>query len=235
MNPLKQQIRERVWKELRDKKAGAFPFPLEGRIPNFRGSSEAAGLISARDFWKNAGVIKANPDSPQKRVREIALEQGKTIFMAVPKLRDKYPFRKLEPGRIDEIKKAASISGSTEYGIPSSPVDMPMIDLIIAGSVAVHRDGRRIGKGGGYSDLEFALAKHYGLITYKTVIVSTVHPLQIVEDDIPVEPHDIPLDYIVTPHEVIETSTPYSRPDGIIPHLLSQEYRDSIPCLREFF
>lgn len=234
MNIKKQEIRNRIWNELNDSGQGAFPFPLEGRIPNFRGSRSAAELLSRQDFWKNSITIKANPDSPQKRVRELALEDAKTIFMAVPKLRDDHPFRKLDPEMISDVKKATSIRGSMENGLPVSIDDMPHIDLIIAGSVAVHRDGRRVGKGGGYSDIEFALARHSGKITEETLIVTTVHPIQIVEDDIPKEEHDIPVDFIVTPDEVIETDTRYSRPEGIIPEILSKEYSESIPCLSIF-
>ena len=44
-------------------------------------------------------MIKANPDSPQTHARRIALEEGKTMIMAVPRLRDPHPFRVLEPKR----------------------------------------------------------------------------------------------------------------------------------------
>ena len=36
---------------------------------------------------------------------------------------------------------------------------MPCLDAIVCGSVAVTRDGRRCGKGEGYSDLEFAILR----------------------------------------------------------------------------
>jgi hypothetical protein len=36
------------------------------------------------------------------------------------------------------------------------------LDAIICGSVAVTRDGRRCGKGEGYSDLEFAILRELG-------------------------------------------------------------------------
>ncbi|UCH21360.1 MAG: hypothetical protein JSU83_23150 [Deltaproteobacteria bacterium] len=39
-----------------------------------------------------------------------------------------------------------------------------------------------MGKGGGYSDLEYALVKEAGLIKNDTPIVTTVHALQVVED-----------------------------------------------------
>jgi len=50
-------------------------------------------------------------------------------------------------GRIPNFK------GAFRFGFPVHPKEIPQIDLIVAGSVAVNRRGSRIGKGGGYSDL----------------------------------------------------------------------------------
>ena len=40
--------------------------------------------------------------------------------------------------------------------------DMPRLDAIVCGSVAVTREGRRCGKGEGYSDPEFAILRELG-------------------------------------------------------------------------
>ncbi len=108
---------------------------------------------------------------------------------------------------------------------------MPPIDLIVCGSVAVNRSGARIGKGGGYSDLEFALATQAGLITKRTTIITTVHPLQVVDDDLPMTKHDIPVDYVVTPEETIACKPLYKRPKGIYWEMLPEEKRAGIPVL----
>ncbi|MBI2486901.1 MAG: 5-formyltetrahydrofolate cyclo-ligase [Deltaproteobacteria bacterium] len=231
MNPTKKKIRESIWRKLTEAKVGAFPFPLDGRIPNFKGASEAAELLSELEIWQSAKTIKANPDAPQRPVREKALRDGKRLFMAVPRLRDEKPFRELNPEKIIDIKKAVAIKGGMNLGIPTSVEQLPPIDLIIAGSVAVNKDGRRLGKGGGYSDLEFALASHYGKITDKTLIVTTVHPLQITDQDIPMERHDIPVDFIITSETVIATNTRYPRPSGIFPEILSEDYIENIPVI----
>ena len=231
MNPAKQKIRESIWKKLTQAKVGAFPFPLVGRIPNFKGASKAAERLSELEIWQASRTIKSNPDAPQRWVRERALRQGKPVFMAVPRLRDEKPFRQLNPKKIRDIKKAVAIKGAMNLGIPTSVEELPLIDLIIAGSVAVNKDGRRLGKGGGYSDLEFALASHHGKITDKTMIVTTVHPLQITQEDIPMEQHDIPVDFIITPEFVIETNTRYPRPNGIFPEILSDDYTENIPAI----
>jgi 5-formyltetrahydrofolate cyclo-ligase len=58
--------------------------------------------------------------------------------------------------------------------------EMQPVDLIICGSVAVNRRGVRLGKGAGYSDIELALLQEAGLMRPETTIVTTVHPLQVV-------------------------------------------------------
>ena len=54
--------------------------------------------------------------------------------------------------------------------------------------MAVNRDGTRLGKGPGYSDLEVALLAEAGLIGPATVIVTTVHPLQVLDDLVAAHP-----------------------------------------------
>ena len=74
---------------------------------------------------------------------------------------------------------------------------------MVTGCVAVGRDGSRLGKGGGFSDLELAVAAAAGLVDEHHGGPTTVHPEQIVPDGaIPVVAHDIHLDLIVTEEEV---------------------------------
>ena len=63
---------------------------------------------------------------------------------------------------------ASSIKGATQLGRLVHPDEMRPIDLIVCGSVAVNRKGARLGKGGGYSDLEYAVALSLGLISKET-------------------------------------------------------------------
>ncbi len=232
-HPEKQQIRERVWKSLQQARVERFPGAW-GRIPNFVGAEDAAELAADTDVFRKAKVIKANPDSPQKRLRYLALKQGKVIYMAVPRLRSLKCFVKLDPDAIPEhlFSKAATIKGAFAYGETVGPWEMEKVDLVIAGSVAVNRKGQRIGKGGGYSDLEFAIARHYGLIGDDTPVLTTVHPIQILEQDFPWEPHDIPVDLIVTPNKVIETNTALPKPSGIYRDKLTDKQLEQIPILK---
>jgi 5-formyltetrahydrofolate cyclo-ligase family len=72
------------------------------------------------------------------------------------------------------------------------------VDLVICGSVVVNHQGVRIGKGGGFSDLEVALLIEAGVLRPSTVLVTTVHPLQVVDEPLPETVHDFRVDLIVT-------------------------------------
>ncbi|HYZ52722.1 MAG TPA: 5-formyltetrahydrofolate cyclo-ligase [Streptosporangiaceae bacterium] len=80
---------------------------------------------------------------------------------------------------------------------------MQPIDLVVCGSVAVNRVGVRLGKGAGYSDIEVALLAEAGLLNEQTAIVTTVHDLQVVDEELPEAEHDFRVDFIVTPQRVI--------------------------------
>lgn len=228
----KQEIREAAWCGLRE--AGAARFPgVEGRIPNFVGAENAARRLAETEEWRGAEVLKCNPDSPQLPVRRLALEEGKIMYMAVPRLADPDPFWRLDPDELTvEPHDAASIKGASRHGRPVSLDEMEEIDLIVCGCVAVERSGARLGKGGGYSDLEFAIATESRLIDNETAIATTVHPSQIFDvGTIPMTDHDFPLDLIVTPREVIRTRTTLDRPAGVIEEHLEQSKREAIPVL----
>jgi len=96
-------------------------------------------------------------------------------------------------------------------------------DLIVAGSVAVTKQGARLGKGGGYSNLEYAMGREVGIIDEKTPVVTTGHRLQVVSNDIEMKIHDLPVDFIVTPEEVMVTRSRFPRPKGIYWEILEEE------------
>ncbi len=233
INDVKQDLREAVWQSLRD--AGVARFPgARGRIPNFTGADHAADRLRATAVWSAAATVKSNPDSPQWPVRQRALEDGKTVFVAVPRLRTDHPFLRLDPDRLDVSPRAASsIKGSAEHGVPTAVDELEPVDLVVVGCVAVDRSGARLGKGGGFADLEFALATAAGLIGPDTMVVTTVHPLQVVaEERIPMTAHDVPLDMIVTPDEVVGCDHDRPRPAGVLWDHLSDDKIGEIPLLR---
>jgi 5-formyltetrahydrofolate cyclo-ligase len=144
------------------------------------------------------------------------------------------PFYLLDPAALTTPFEKAATSGGAANAVRTIGVDeMCSIDMIVCGSVAVNRQGVRVGKGAGYSDIEVALLTEAGLIRPDTVIVTTVHQLQVVEDGLPETEHDFSVDLIVTPDEVIRCGSP-RRPSGIVLGHLSPEKAAEIPVLAHF-
>jgi 5-formyltetrahydrofolate cyclo-ligase len=228
----KDEIRKRIWDLLVEKDAARFPLPPQGRIPNFEGAERAAQLLKNTQAWQEAHVLKCNPDSPQRSVRENALSEGKTVYMAVPRLREERCFIELHKDRIyGSPSKGATIRGAFKWGKKVDPEHMRKVEIVIAGSVAVNVKGARVGKGGGYSDLEYAIGREFGLVDDDTPVVSTVHELQVVADDIPMTKHDVFLDLIVTQNRILNT-THTGKPEGILWDELDEEKMAAIPILK---
>lgn len=228
----KQTLRERVWDDLEASGEARFPFPPHGRIPNFAGAA-AADRLAERAVWRDAEVVKANPDAPQLPVRRAALHAGKRVYMAVPRLRDAKPFLELDPERIAPADRdaAATLSHVDDYAVQVGPDALPDVDLVVSGSVAVTESGWRVGKGEGYADLEWAVLSELGRVDASTPVVTTVHERQVVsEADAPApEAHDVPMDRVVTPERVVETGA-RGKPTGV-DWALASERAEEIPLL----
>jgi 5-formyltetrahydrofolate cyclo-ligase len=230
----KAALRQEVWSAMRAARVARFP-GAAGRIPNFTGAEAAAERLRATPEWQAAGTLKANPDSAQLPVRQRALADGKTVYMAVPRLAGPEPFFALDPAHLSEPPhKAATITGAARSARRVTLADLEPVDLVVMGSVAAGLDGARLGKGGGFADLEFALATAAGLIAARTVSVTTVHELQVrPPGPIPLTGHDVPVDFIVTPDRVIDCRPRHGprRPARICWEDLTEEKIAAIPLL----
>ncbi len=228
----KKAIREEVWRLMEESGVSRFPKPVAGRIPNFEGSEIAARRLVGQPEFQSARVVKVNPDSPQTHVRRSVLLSGKLLIMPTPRLRK--GFILLDPRKISKrfFAEASTIRGAFNYGRLCSFRELPMVDLIVAGSVAVSRDGVRIGKGGGYSEIEYGVLRDLNLIDEDTPIFTTVHDVQII-DKAPKEEHDFIVDAIITPTRVARIERKYSQPKGIIWEKITKHQMKDIPTLKE--
>ncbi|MGD6796208.1 5-formyltetrahydrofolate cyclo-ligase [Metabacillus indicus] len=227
----KDEIRQNKWQRLEDEKLGGFPFPLKNRIPNFKGAAAAAELVSQMDIYKRAEVVKINPDAPQLPLRARVIKDGKTLLVPTPRLKAGFIMLKREWVPPGEERKAVSLKNIRQYGKEISLSELPKVDLFVAGSVAVHKDGRRIGKGEGYSDREYAIMRELG--NPDMPVISTIHSIQVTDEDFKVDTYDLPVDYIVTEQGIIETDTPYQKPDGIQWDLVTEDEKKEMPVLME--
>jgi 5-formyltetrahydrofolate cyclo-ligase len=205
----KEYIRMRIWKLMEEKGIAAFPRPVYHRIPNFKGSREAAEKLASTRIYRTARVVKVNPDAPQRPVRYRVLRDGKLLIMPTPRLRG--GFILLDPLKIpgNLLSTASTIKGAFSLGVELSPEKLASvvesIDLIVEGSVAVDLKGGRLGKGEGYGDKEYDILSKAGLVSECTPVATTVHDVQLVENPLPQEPHDAKVSLIATPSGIIVT------------------------------
>ncbi|MEM2088501.1 MAG: 5-formyltetrahydrofolate cyclo-ligase, partial [Thermoproteota archaeon] len=165
----------------------------------------------------------------------LALMNNMILIMPTPRLRD--GFLLLDPRKIEkkDYSFSSTIKGAFIHGVKIIPKDLPSIDLVVAGSVAVNEQGDRIGKGGGYSEVEWAVAREYGKVDENTPIVTTIHDIQLVKEEFEVAPYDLPLDYIVTPSKIIRIRKRRKKPEAIYWNLISTDKIMEIPILQEMF
>ena len=125
-----------------------------------------------------------------------ALASGKTL--CVPLCTDQFGIMELR--QITSLSEL--ISGS--YGIAEPPADAPLVaidqvDLAILPCVTCSHEGARLGKGGGYYD-RFLSSYRGG-----TILLCRE---KLIRAEIPVEPHDMPIPWVLTETGLYEDGTP---------------------------
>ncbi|MCX8204788.1 MAG: 5-formyltetrahydrofolate cyclo-ligase [Candidatus Nezhaarchaeota archaeon] len=187
----KQRVREYVWSLLEQRGVALPPLPCRGRVPNFRGADVAALRLRGVKEYVEAEVVLVNPDSPQFYVRRMALLDGKKVLMPTPRL--KRGFLLIDPARVKgRIDEASTIRGAFIHGVKVPSVGS--VDFVVEGSVAVDLDGHRLGKGGGYGDVEIRMARE---ANPGVKVATTVHSLQVLPS-VPAGEGDEGVDYIAT-------------------------------------
>jgi len=228
----KDVLRRKIWTLMEEKGIARFPRPVFGRIPNFVDAEKAALRLIEQEEYQRAKFVKVNPDAPQHSVRFQVLSDGKTLLMPTPRMGK--GFMVLNPHKIPLRLhvSASTIRGSFKYGRQCHLGELPQVDLIVAGSVAVSKEGIRIGKGEGYSEIEYAVLREMGAVAEETPIFTTVHDIQIV-NEVPWEPHDLMVDLILTPTRTIRVKRQHERPKGIFWEKITAQQLQGIPILSE--
>lgn len=235
----KRAIRLETWQRIKDQKLSPLRrFTVFNKIPNFIGADKAAELLAETDEFKKANSIKVNIDLAQEQVKLEVMKANKTLFVP-PAQKSPNVYAKIKSCNSEEVdlvaqKKIIKLQGAEDTFEEIDINNIEKLDMVVVGSCAVSRQGHRIGKGNGYVDLDVGILTYLGVITKDTLIVTTVHEVQ-VYDTLPEElfqTYDLPLDLIVTPTEVIRVSNRLSRPAGIQWNLLSSRRLEIVPVLK---
>ena len=174
---VKKEIRERMRRlnralDSRQRlRASAAIFSAVERLPEFRAARTVA-------------VFAALPDEPA--TDEVLARWASTRRVVLPRVEG-------DAMRFYACRPDALVFGA--FGILEPPGERPCpageIDLVVCPGVAFTADGRRLGRGRGYYD------RYLGDPAFRGFRVGVCYAHQLV-DDLPVEPHDVRMDRVIT-------------------------------------
>lgn len=205
-------------------------------IADFEGSEAATARLAADPAYAAAATILVTPDNGLRRLRERVLRDGRRLL--VPTCGIGRGFLLLDGAGLTAAEAAL---GSTMEAIEelARPVTLRGIaasarpDLLVTGALGVTAAGLRLGKGRGYFDLEWALLREVGAVPADAPVAVLVHDVQVVEAALPVEPHDVVADLVVTPTRSIATGRTGPRAARLERERVTPAMLDAIPPLRE--
>ncbi|WP_337644561.1 5-formyltetrahydrofolate cyclo-ligase [Alistipes communis] len=174
---VKKEIRERMRRlnralDSRQRlRASAAIFSAVERLPEFRAARTVA-------------VFAALPDEPA--TDEVLARWASTRRVVLPRVEG-------DAMRFYACRPDALVFGA--FGILEPQGERPCpageIDLVVCPGVAFTADGRRLGRGRGYYD------RYLGDPAFRGFRVGVCYAHQLV-DDLPVEPHDVRMDRVIT-------------------------------------
>lgn len=166
------ELRDEVWARLTQARVAAYPLPVHGHHPNFKGAASAASLLlghlTASGRLAPGDLVLAYPDYVLRPLRQGALEAG--VDLVVP-AKHGQGWRLLKSREV-EPREASSIAGAERCG--ERLAERPPARLAFVACVAVDAYGFALGKGYGFGSGHLS-AELAGL-----PCASIAHPLQLV-------------------------------------------------------
>ena len=234
----KQQIRLKVWKDLKNIALPDSRFHLNFNeyIPDFKESINAHNEIIKSEEYINSKLVFITPDNCLTTVREQAIKDGKDIIVSTYGIyRGFILISKKMVSNGNEIF-ASTLDGLEHFGKNISLKEIKnlgKIDLMLTGASAVSKNGVRFGKGHGFFDLEWGMFADLKIVDESTPIIAVVHDVQVVGFDLEPSDTDIIVDWIITNKEKLSTKRKKNRPSGIYWDLLEKGMLEATPPLQE--
>jgi 5-formyltetrahydrofolate cyclo-ligase len=128
-----------------------------------------------------------------------AWKEGKTV--ALPRVR--WAEREIEPVAIKSLETSANPAAQgLRDPVGGTPISLARIDLVAVPGLAFDRRGYRLGRGKGFYD-RFLSQKDF-----QGQRIALCFQEQLLDSLLPVEPHDVPMNMIVTDQKILRCSHP---------------------------
>lgn len=234
----KNQIRERVWKELRNyaKPDSRFHWDFSSFIPDFDSSLICCNNLRKSREYIDSETIFITPDNCLEMIRRFAIEDKKKIIISSYGLERDFFY--IQPGSIplSESKLASTLDGLELFGknIKLSEVkNYEKIDLLVTGASMITNKGLRWGKGHGFFDLEWAMFREIGVCSEETPIFAVIHDCQLANINPELSKYDTFVDVIFTPKQTIKINKEHPKPSKVYWELLTDDQLSRIPALQD--
>lgn len=172
---------------------------LTGMVPAVRHhrSLQACELLASTKEFKQAQLVMLFMSTPTEvETSTLAVKawaEGKSI--AVPRV--DWDGKRMEPVEITSLETGmTTVKAGIREPIAGKVVPLDLIDMVVIPGLAFDRKGFRVGRGRGFYDRFLAQRDFQGIrcaLCFHEQLIATV----------PREPHDIPMDLIVTDQEIV--------------------------------
>lgn len=233
-----QRYRDRIWQTLHrvGKPDSRFHWDFSSFIADFDGNERATERVLELEAWKKAETVFITPDNSTERLRRAAISTDKNLLVTTYGIRR--GFLRLDAGVVPrhDVNYAATLDGLDHFARPISLAELRGSDplkLLVTGGSAVSSNGIRFGKGHGYFDLEWAMLSEIGLTDDASAVVDIVHDDQVVDEVLVGEPHDVAVDWIVTPERTIRVAGLERLPGRVFWELIPGSEHEHLPPIEE--
>jgi 5-formyltetrahydrofolate cyclo-ligase len=182
---------------------------LAGATLSRQEGNRAAEQLRRWPAYRGAKFLFASPEPALLQLRINALADGKELLMPGPGLKEGFYLLKPYVIPFSDLQQAVTLKGLLQFGkrVDRKTLGDHSIDMMLTGAVAVDNAGGRLGSGQGFFDLACAVLHELKIVAAKNLIIGVVSEAQIVADELPREPWDIQLDWLVTPEGCREIET----------------------------
>ena len=121
----KWDARCHVWSYMQAKGFSLPPHPLHHRVPNFHGVRATARALSRLGLFQEARSVAVSPENAQLVIRELVLEQDKTLYVPHPQLKEAHVFTQIHRRDVANVKLKTAVTSTNVHhlGTPMSLKD----------------------------------------------------------------------------------------------------------------
>ncbi|MGW8287483.1 MAG: 5-formyltetrahydrofolate cyclo-ligase [Desulfobulbales bacterium] len=173
-------------------------------IPSESKWGKVAQKLRGLQIYRDAATIFATLDRSLHQARINCLVDGKNLIMPAPSIREGFYLLPSRSISFTDLPSAVTFKGLLKHGqlLKSLDIDKLFVMLLLTGSMAIDREGGRVGDGNGFFDLCCALLQEYKGLHPNWAAMTFVQEEQIFPKPLPQDPWDIQMGAAITQSSV---------------------------------